>query len=205
VVSREDSGVLARAVLDQADALVRRQFGAGLPDEAKAFAVKIAREAIDEWAHQREEASTTSTRRVPAFQPATSTGFVVSIVTAVGLVVAILIGSVLALRITDRLASIDAAGRERMTAVEARLAEAENKQLDLRKDYDASVKSNEITIADHTKRIGQLEARQNMLTIYVMESLRRLLKERGIPEPDVPRGLRIAEIEAEDALHQTPQ
>lgn len=203
--AREDSGMLARAVLDRADAYVRRQFGAGLSDDAKALAVEVARETIDAWVHQREDV-TTSRHRVPSSlspQPAPRTGLVVSIVTAVGLVAAILVGSVLALRITDRLAALDAVGRERMTIMETRLAEAESRSLELRKDYEARMKTAETAETDHAQRIAQLEARQNAMTIYMMESLRRLLKAQGIPEPPVPPILRIAEAEAENALQST--
>lgn len=136
----------------------------------------------------------------PSNRVAARSGLTISIATAVGLMLAILIGSAMLWALADRVGRLDAAQRERLATVEARIAEAENRQLELKAAAEAKQRALEAEAMQHETRLSKVEERQAALVVYLVVSVNALLEDRGIAVPKPPPILRIAEAEAEDAF-----
>jgi uncharacterized protein HemX len=196
--------MLARAALDQVDTLIRKRFGSGLPDEIKTIAADTVRKRVDEWlAASREDepqnkpqsASKPTTVQPPENGHVARSAFVLAIAAAIAIVIAIVVGSLVAMQLTNRLMHLDRSQTERITGMEARLAEAENLQLELRANAAAQDVAEKKNIEDHERRLKQVETRQDALVIYLLSSVGKLLEERKIRPPAVPPVLQIAQAE----------
>jgi len=170
--------------------------GAGIPSELKEFAVDAVRQRVDDWmlTSKNDKADQVSP---PASRPA----FVLAIVTAIVLAIAVIVGAMVAMELTNRLLDMDRAQTERVTGLEARIADAENLQLELKANALAQEAVAKTVSADLERRVKQAEARQDALVIYLLEGINKLLEERKIRTPDVPPILQIAK--AEIMIHQT--
>lgn len=152
---------------------------------------------------EREERTDRIEAAPPKGQQATrnSAGILIlTTCTAVLLVFAILAGALVGVRLADRLTAVDAAQRERIASVEARVVEAENRQIELKakvSEAEGKVIAADTVLSDHERRVKILEERQSALVVYLLESTSLLLEDRGIPAPNVPPILRISEAEAE--------
>lgn len=180
--------------------MLRRQFGSGLPDEIKTIAADTVRKRVDEWlATPREDERASSSKPTavppPANGPLARSAFVLALAAAISLVIAIVVGTLVAMQLTNRLLHLDRSQTERITGMEARLAEAENLQLELRANAAARDISEKKSIEDHERRLKQVETRQDALVIYLLSSVGKLLEERKIRPPVVPPVLQIAQAE----------
>lgn len=195
----EDSRSFARAGVDLVDDLARRQFGAGFNDEIKTIVATTLERQLNQIVRRAYEDRTTevNTASVPAVRAESRWSAIVLAMTVIGLVLSILLGAFVALRLADRLSSLDTMQRERIATMEARITEAQNRQIELETQAKAQQAAIDLAIKDHERRVALLEARQMALIVYLMESVGRLLKDRNIPVPEAPPILRIAEAEAE--------
>lgn len=195
---------MSRGAVELADAAVRRRLGTGFDAKAKQLIADELEHQVDRLiATFREE----KTDRIeiappkPQQAPRNSAGILIlTTCTAVLLVFAILGGALVGVRLADRLTAVDAAQRERIASVEARVVEAENRQIELKAkltETESKVGAADTVLSDHERRVKILEERQSALVVYLLESTGLLLEDRGIKAPTVPPILRISEAEAE--------
>jgi hypothetical protein len=172
--------------------------GSGIPDGLKELAVDAMRQRVDDWivASREDKPGTDNAGPAPVARPA----LVLAVVTAIVLALAVVIGSLVAMELTNRLLDMDRAQTERITGLEARIADAENLQLELKANALAQDALSKNVAADLERRVKQAEARQDALVIYLLEGINKLLVERKISPPDVPPILQIAR--AQIMLHQ---
>lgn len=185
--TREESGAFARALLDEIDQLARRHAGLVLPSAFKDAAAASARSLVEEWAAKPEGSGRAAT--YPDYSPPPQStlhrwAFAISIATAMMLVLAIVVMSLVAMQVTNRLASSD----KEAAVLTARVVDVENDQIALKAEVTASE-------ADLKNNIVQIQARQDALIIYCLEGMDKLLKERKIQPPDIPPILQIAKSE----------
>jgi len=197
---------MSRSAVELADAAIRRRVGSGFDPEAKEmFADELERQVDRLIAHVSEREEKTDRIEIappkPQAQPRNSAGILIlTTCTAVLLVFAILAGALVGVRLADRLTAVDAAQRERIASVEARVVEAENRQIELKaklSETENKVGAADTVLSDHERRVKILEERQSALVVYLLESTGLLLEDRGIKAPTVPPILRISEAEAE--------
>ncbi|HVH97141.1 MAG TPA: hypothetical protein VM869_00460 [Enhygromyxa sp.] len=198
---------MSLAAVARADAAMRERLGVGLDAGVQAVIadeldrqfdrlIVTLREDRGEQTDRIETAS--GDGKAPGRSSAAMLTLAVS--TAVLLVFAILAGALLSFRFADRLTTLDATQREKIAKVEARVIEAENRQLEIKaklSDAEGKVASADTKLVDHERRVKLIEERQEALVVYLLESTGLLLKDRGIPEPFVPPILRISAAEAE--------
>jgi len=187
---------MARSFVDQIDGFASQKLGRGLPAELKSLATDLLAERFDTLISSiKDELNKDRTQRfaVPPSQGPNLNRwtFVISIVTAILLVLSLIVGSVVVIRITDRVMNFDFEHKERIAERNKKVIESETKHLELR----AETLQAKNELAKHDLRLDKVEARQDALIIYLLESVSRLLKDRKIPQPDIPPILQIARAE----------
>lgn len=201
--NREESGAIAKTLLDKANDVSLRRLGRGVPDELRAIMADALTDGVENIVSSiREEFSRSKNLKdgVPIQEQSTGFGlqrwaFVISIVTTIVLIMSLIIGSLAIMRMTDRFLEANAAHRADMDKLSVKISDAETEQLKLATEFEVERSAADEIHANHERRISQSEARQDALVIYLLEGVNRLLKDRRIPPPDIPPILQIAKAE----------